>query len=264
MEFIEIEAREMRERFTMSSPQFHDYYELYFLFEGERELFVENRMFRVPANSFYVLPPFCMHKTEGEPYKRVNLYISSDLLTVEERGFLNACGEEVAFALSDGLKEIIKAILFKASGQVCDYHANRRGILLNYAKSVLHLLQTEKPTPLSPVSGTKSRKKTDAAILKVVSYINENYMEKITLEEIGKRFFISTNTLCKRFQETMLCSVGEYLTSVRLNKAKMYLLTTKKGMEEIAELCGFSSANYFGQQFKKLFGCSPLRYRKIK
>ena len=264
MEFIEIEAREMREWFTMSNPQFHDYYELYFLFEGERELFVENRMFRVTANSFCVLPPFCMHKTEGEPYMRVNMYLSSDLLTDKERVFLNACGEEVAFSLEEKQAEVLREILLKASGQVFDHGKNRQEILLHYAKGVLHLLQTEKLTPLAPLSGAKSGRKADTTVLKVVSYINENYAERITLKDLGKRFFLSLNTLCARFQAAMNCSVGEYLSSVRLNKAKMYLLTTKKGMEEIAELCGFSSANYFGQQFKRRFGCSPMSYRKIK
>ena len=99
MEFLEIETREMRENFTMSDPQFHDYYELYFLFDGSRELFVENKMFHVPANSFCVIPPFSMHKTEGMPYRRVNAYISSDLLDEEERAYLDGLGNSVAFAL---------------------------------------------------------------------------------------------------------------------------------------------------------------------
>ncbi|MBQ8320040.1 MAG: helix-turn-helix transcriptional regulator [Clostridia bacterium] len=86
----------------------------------------------------------------------------------------------------------------------------------------------------------------------------------ITLKGLSERFFISVNTLCKRFHENMNCSVMEYTTFVRLNKAKMYLLSTKKGVEEIAGLCGFLSANYFGLIFKKQFGCSPTNYRKLR
>ena len=54
----------------------------------------------------------------------------------------------------------------------------------------------------------------------------------------------------------------QYVSYVRLNKAKMYLTTTKKGMEEIAEQSGFPSANYFSFIFKKSFGISPTEYRK--
>ena len=114
MEFLEIENREMRENFTMSDPQFHNYYELYFLFEGTRNLFVENKMFHVPANSFCVIPPFSMHKTEGTPYRRVNVYISSDLLDQEELEYLNGLGKGVAFALEEKQAGFLEKLLTEA------------------------------------------------------------------------------------------------------------------------------------------------------
>ena len=54
----------------------------------------------------------------------------------------------------------------------------------------------------------------------------------------------------------------DFLVDVRLTKAKQMLVSTKKGLEEIAYLNGFSSANYFGLIFKKREGLSPLNYRK--
>ena len=264
MEFLEIETREMRENFTMSDPQFHDYYELYFLFEGTRELFVENKMFHVPAGSFCVIPPFSMHKTEGMPYRRVNAYISSDLLDEEERNYLNSLGKDVAFALEKEQAEFLEKLLSEAGKSRVEGYRQRKKYLLHFVKTTLCFLQMQKLTPLEPLSGVKSKKKADALILKVVSYINENYPSKLTLKELAKKFFVSMNTLCGRFQDSMNCSVMQYTTAVRVNKAKMYLLTTEKGLEEIAELCGFSSANYFGLIFKRQVGCSPTNYRKIK
>ena len=177
--------------------------------------------------------------------------------------FLSDCARDIAFALPPERAVILSELLSEAAFEGENYQ-NRKQILLHYAKAALHLLQTQKLTPLAPLSGVRANKKTDTAILKAVSYINEKYSSKITLETLSKKFFISVNTLCKRFQDSMNCSVIEYTTFVRLNKAKMYLLTTQKGMEEIAGLCGFSSANYFGLIFKKHFGCSPVNYRKIK
>ncbi len=264
MEFLEIETREMRENFTMSDPQFHDYYELYFLFEGTRELFVENKMFHVPANSFCVIPPFSMHKTEGMPYRRVNAYISSDLLDEEERAYLDGLGNSVAFALEPYQAAFLEKLLTEAGASRAEGYRQRKKYLLHFVKTALCFLQMQKLTPIKPLSGVKHKKKTDALILKVVSYINENYASKLTLEELGKTFFVSVNTLCKRFQDSMNCSVMQYTTAVRLNKAKMYLLTTEKRLEEIAALCGFSSENYFGLVFRRQVGCSPTNYRKIK
>ncbi len=264
MNFLEIENRIMDKNFSMSEAQFHDYYELYFLLEGTREIFIENRMFVVPANSFCIIPPFYMHKTEGKPYKRINLYISDNLLDEKELEFLNIHSTHLAFSLTSQQATFISTLLLEASEIKTQNYELRKKYLLPFTKTILYYLQTQSLTPLQPISALPSHKESDTMILKIVSYINENYQNSITLKDLSERFFISTNTLCKRFHKSMGCSIIEYVTFVRLNKAKMYLLTTSKKLEEISYLCGFSSANYFGLTFKKQFGLSPLNYRKKK
>ena len=93
-------------------------------------------------------------------------------------------------------------------------------------------------------------------------HINENYQKKISLESLSNQFFVSKNTLCKWFRQSMNSSINQYVTCVRLNKAKLYLSTTNKSIEKISELCGFPSANYFSLIFKKHLGMSPQNYRK--
>ena len=58
MEFLEIERRNQTQAFNMSYTQFHDYYELYFLLSGEREVFIENKLFLLRSGSFCIIPPF--------------------------------------------------------------------------------------------------------------------------------------------------------------------------------------------------------------
>ena len=60
----------------------------------------------------------------------------------------------------------------------------------------------------------------------------------------------------------MHCSVMEYCSAVRLNEAKQLLLTTDKSIEDISDLCGYSSANYFSLFFKSKTGLAPSNYRK--
>lgn len=62
------------------------------------------------------------------------------------------------------------------------------------------------------------------------------------------------SSLCERFSETMKCSITDYLTFVRITEAKKLLKTTSFGMDKIASVCGFSSANYFSLIFKKQVG----------
>ena len=99
-------------------------------------------------------------------------------------------------------------------------------------------------------------------ILKTIDYINEHFDEKQTLEHLAKTFFVSKTTLMYQFKKYTNCSLMDYLLNVRLTKAKEMLLNSKKSVNEIAETCGFSSANYFGLIFKQKENLSPANYRK--
>ena len=95
-----------------------------------------------------------------------------------------------------------------------------------------------------------------------IHYVNEHYDQKQTLDELAKHFFVSRSTLIYNFKKYTNCSLIDFLLNVRLTKAKELLLNTKKSVNEISELCGFSSSNYFGLIFKKKENLSPANYRK--
>lgn len=263
MDFIEIEYREITTDYAMTDLQSHDYYELYFLLDGTRDVFFEDKLFILPKNSICVFPPFCMHKTEGGPYKRVNVYISRDLLNPNEEAFLNGFTSSVAFQIEDENRETFFSLL-KQAATIKDTTPFKKSYVLAFTKTILYMLQSYRLTPVSHSATLVQPKRNDPFILKIVSYINEHYAENLTLESIGKLFFISKNTLCKRFHAVMNCSVMEYCLHVRLNEAKHLLSTTNKSLDAIAEQCGYASANYFSLIFKRKIGLSPLNYRKKK
>ena len=88
MSFIEIEYRKTDKEWNMADLQAHNFYEIYYLLKGERHIFIEDKIFTLHENSIVIIPPFYMHKTEGGPYERVNVYLSNDLLDENERKFL--------------------------------------------------------------------------------------------------------------------------------------------------------------------------------
>ena len=263
MAFIEIEKREIQSKFNMSNFQSHDFFELYFLLSGSREIFIQNKLFVLNKNSLCVIPPYSIHKTEGDAYIRYNLYISQEFLTEAELNFLNKLAHNVAFKLSSEQMSFISLLFEKATEQHITDATLQTNHFVTFAKTALAYLSVQPNlSPLSPAGTTASYSYFNTTIMQIVSYINENYQNQISLNSLSKKFFISKITLCKRFRQAMNCSVVQYLTYVRLNKAKQYLFTTNKDMETIAEICGFSSGNYFSLIFKKHFGISPQNYRK--
>ncbi len=66
----------------------------------------------------------------------------------------------------------------------------------------------------------------------------------------------------KKFKQLTGFGFNEYLTQIRLRKSEILLLSPENSINEIADMCGFSSSNYFGDIFKKHTGLSPSQYRK--
>jgi AraC-like DNA-binding protein len=264
MDFLEIERRSMATNWDMSEPHSHDFYELYFLIEGTRQFFTQDKMFVLPRGSFCVIPPFCLHKTEGGAYARININISENLLKKEERKFLSACAEAGALRLNDKYLPLLLSLLEEGLSVRATTSGLRREYEFSIVQTVLYLLQKQELTPITLASAVGEMQTADPVVLKLLFYLNENYRKEITLEDLSSAFFLSKVSLCARFKRFMNCSIMQYLFQIRLSKAKELLSSTSKSVEEIAFECGFSSANYFSLAFKKEIGLSPLNYRQTR
>ena len=260
--FFCVEERKMETAFSMASVHSHEHWELYFLISGDRRLFIENRMFVIDKNAFAIIPPFKMHKTEGGPYERINIIFSSDFLSTEQRRFLEQCYEKGALSFEGEHYNVIFSLLCELSNIQKTSLRQRSENEMNLTRTLLYFLERQTSLALGPASVTPKSNSDDSLTLKIAYYLNTNYRESITLQALEKEFFLSKATLCKVFKSGMNLSIMEYLTLIRLNRAKLLLTSTNKSVEEISVECGFSSANYMGLVFKKEVGISPLSYRK--
>lgn len=102
----------------------------------------------------------------------------------------------------------------------------------------------------------------DDRISEITEYIKNNLAEKISVEMICKRFLMSKNTLYALFREHLGTTVTEYITDLRMDKAKRLLRETTAPVYEIAESVGVDNYTYFCKLFKKREGSSPSEYRK--
>ncbi len=92
-------------------------------------------------------------------------------------------------------------------------------------------------------------------------YIRFNYMNRITLEEIGASTQYSPDYAGRLFRKETGITVIEYLNHLRIDKAQTLLLDESLPMSEIAEKCGFQSVNYFSMVTRKVTGMSPRQLR---
>ena len=263
MSFVEIEYRESAKSMTMPSLQSHDYYEIYCLTEGVRDIFIENRVYTLEAPAIFVIPPFVMHKSAGGADKRINLYISKSSLDQSEEKFLDECAKKSPFLPLGDRSELFFSLLNTAAAGG-DAQSSERKYAASISKVLIYLLRSCKISNVEYKFKERGSSASDDFVMRVVEYINCNYRENITLKLLSEEFFVSKNTLCKRFSDVMGCSVMEYTQDLRLNHAKTLLLNTNLPIEKISARCGYSSLNYFSLIFSRKVGLSPLGYRKKK
>lgn len=102
---------------------------------------------------------------------------------------------------------------------------------------------------------------TQIRLQKMLSYIYENYAQRITLADIAGAAHISRSEAGRCFQSYLGCSPVEELIKYRLQTAKRLLHETTLTLQEISFACGFHSVNYFSRQFRKRYGYSPTNAR---
>ena len=101
-------------------------------------------------------------------------------------------------------------------------------------------------------------------VLPALSYIDSNYAEQLTLEQISEHLNFNTYYFCRLFKKATNSTFTEYLNFVRVCKSEKLLTSSSMSVSDISLDVGFSSVSYFNRVFKRFKGCSPNEYKKIK
>ena len=96
----------------------------------------------------------------------------------------------------------------------------------------------------------------------VHTYLEEHFAEKINLEDLYSRFFISKFHLSREYKKNYGVTILNDLVAIRISHAKSLLRFSDTSIEQIALSCGFQDAGYFIKVFRNAEGMTPLVYRK--
>ncbi|MBS4202383.1 response regulator transcription factor [Bacillus sp. FJAT-49732] len=97
---------------------------------------------------------------------------------------------------------------------------------------------------------------------KLLDYIDQHYDEPISLSSLAEHFHFNPSYLSSYFSTHHSIGFNEYLTHIRIEKAKEYLQNQRISISEISGLVGYSDHSYFCKVFKKMTGMSPSKYRR--
>ena len=100
-------------------------------------------------------------------------------------------------------------------------------------------------------------------INEIISYVSNNYLEKVTIDELAFLFRTNRATLCKEFKRATGKTLVEFINEKKFEKAKRKILSSDDTFTKIAEDMNFESIHYFTRFFKKMSGITPKEFRKI-
>ena len=99
------------------------------------------------------------------------------------------------------------------------------------------------------------------AVAQALAYMRAHQTERLHLRTVAEHARLSPYYFCKLFKRTMGMTFTEYLTHLRLERAKDLLMSPTKPVSEIATVAGFGSIPHFNRAFKRYTGMTPTAYR---
>jgi AraC-like DNA-binding protein len=125
--------------------------------------------------------------------------------------------------------------------------------------SLLHSIYRDASFP--KIKFTLSKEPYSYYVTKALKYINKNYKEPISLEDVSNHLDINKCYFCSLFKNETGKTYSQYLNELRIEKSKELILKENVPLLEIALAVGFNNQNYFNMTFKKLTNMTPMEFR---
>ncbi len=122
---------------------------------------------------------------------------------------------------------------------------------------ILYILVKNSVQTTLPAQNTKS-----TIIKNVLDYIEKNYSEDISLQDMADYAHISKEYLCRVFNSMSDSTPIEYLNRYRIRQSTSEIIHSDKTISDIALSCGFNNSSYFNKLFLRYMNCTPTEYRK--
>lgn len=183
-----------------------------------------------------------------------------------ELGFsVNICfsvfghGLEELPGLYDEVQNLIKYSFYIGDEEILGYDYNCSREELSEVRAIGMLRDMERAVKNENTEAAESKPVKDS-----IELIEKNYNQNLSLEDICAQAHVSKTYFCYLFKREMGMSVWNYLTVVRLQRAKELLERTQLRSYEIAFQVGYDNPSYFSKVFKKYENMTPNEYRESR
>jgi len=233
---------------------FHKHIEVFYVTEGEGQIYVEGTKYTVHKDEAVIVFPNQIHGYEkGNNTNHIIVLISPDMI-YDNIDFINKIPK---CALITGLDKNPRIFNYISSiSQIYNENKPNREIIARGLMSAFFSeIFEETEFIASPTNISLSQA--------LLNYCINNYQKDITLEKLSKELYISKNYISQIFNQKLMISMPDYINYLRVNYAKQLLRETDETISNISTQCGFKSIRTFNHTFFKVTNKTPSEYRKI-
>jgi hypothetical protein len=179
-------------------------------------------------------------------------------------------GLETAKIIHDKYSNVLVIILtaysdFEYAKKAIEYQVKKyilKSSLLEDLPMALEDIKKDLTNKLEDTDSSIDVKNETELIQNTKRFIEENYSERLTLEDIANEVHVNKAYLSRTFKAQTGENLFEYINRLKIKKAKIYIKKYNKKIYEVAQLLGFEDTAYFSRIFKKYEGISPKEYEK--
>lgn len=227
-------------------------YQIILVTEGVYEVTLDNEVTELNVGDCVVYPPGAVQEykmiTDGRFEQTVGYFVHFTGSAADE--VMAKAGFNGTIVLRSVLPEV--KFVFKKL-----FDAHKRCDQLLETSNLLNIIALLAKNDALVSSESEKRIRAEA------EYINIHFSEKIDFDEMAKRCYLSRSRFTHIFTEIFGRPPTIYQLNQKLNNARELLVYSELSIGEITEQCGFSDQMYFSKIFKKTYGISPLKYRKL-
>ncbi len=251
----------------------HYHMEILYIRKGTYEFEVDLQQYKVKEGDFCFVNSESLHtlNSNGDYEHSVIIfdpkildYSFSDLM--QEQFIGPMLGGIIGFPAIIDDKMSIYPKLREIFQKICDNYSNGSStdymrVKLLISEFILELYENNLMLQ-SVISTNRIENEKIKRYKKVISYIKDNYQERITLDDLAEVAGCNSSYLCRFFKNICGESPIQQLINYRIEKSCGMLLNTDDSILEIAMSCGFDNVSYFIRQFKREKGVTPGQFRK--
>ncbi|MBQ8201058.1 MAG: helix-turn-helix transcriptional regulator [Clostridia bacterium] len=248
---------------------FHSAVEVVLPQTGECVYTVDGEEYYVQPGEVMMIPAGCKHALRmGENSSRdLLLYEMNGVFTLKEFGaFRQLMAKPLYLTAAHPNCEQAHAILteltqiYRAGGLLRNLHCYALLLELYAILGEQYLVTSASPAEMNALHRQLSG---EDAFNRALDYVNENYMDDVTLDSLAAYAGFSRYTLSRMFRQHTGATFTQYLNKRRVTMAAELLAGTKMPVTQVALQCGFNSIATFNRVFRDVKGCTPTQYRII-